>query len=87
MGTDLTLSQWWVGGPAGKLYELDTIVEQIERPLSRAPFIFRKAGQSPFVRELVIPFRGGGFVVLHEIEGGEPVNMLAVRHQLEDDYH
>ncbi len=66
---------------------VDTIVEQVETQLSRSPFIFRKAGQSPFVRERVIPFRGGGYVVLYEIDGGDKVNILAVRHQLEDDYH
>ncbi len=45
---------------------LNTLVEQIERQLSRVPFIFRKAGQNSFVRELVVPFRGGGCVVLFE---------------------
>jgi len=66
---------------------IDTITTEVESHLSRAPFIFRKAGQSPFLRELVIPFRSAGYVVLYEIEDGSTVNILAVRHQLEDDYH
>ncbi len=66
---------------------IDTITTEVEGHLSRAPFIFRKAGQSPFLRELVIPFRSAGYVVLYEIEDGSTVNIQAVRHQLEDDYH
>ena len=66
---------------------IDTLVAHVESHLSRTPFIFRKAGKSPFVRELVVPLRSAGYVALYEIEGGSTVNALAVRHQLEDDYH
>jgi len=66
---------------------IDTITVEVEGHLSRTPFIFRKAGVSPFLRELVIPFRGAGYVALYEIEGATTVNVLALRHQLEDDYH
>jgi len=50
-------------------------------------FTCRKAGQSPFVRELVIPFGRSGYVALFEIIDAEDVVVTAVRHQLEDDYH
>ena len=66
---------------------IDTIITEVEGHLGRAPFIFRKVGQSPFLRELIIPFSGTGYVVLYEIEEGSTINVLAVRHQLEDDYH
>ncbi|WP_310386130.1 type II toxin-antitoxin system RelE/ParE family toxin [Roseateles sp.] len=69
---------------------LDTIRSEIEVHLTRSPFIFRKATcapSNPFLRELLIPFRRGGYVALYEIDGGERVNILALRHQLEDDYH
>ena len=66
---------------------VDTIRTEVESHLSRTPFIFRKAAQSPFMRELVIPFRGAGYVALYVIEGAQTVNILAIRHQLEDDYH
>lgn len=55
--------------------------------LSRTPFVYRKAGSSPFLRELVIPFGHSGYVALFEIEDASTVTILAVRHQLEDDYY
>ena len=66
---------------------IDTITSEVEGRLSRSPFIYRKAGDSPFRRELIVPFRVGGYVVLYEIEDGATINIVAVRHQLEDDYH
>lgn len=66
---------------------IDTIVNEIETHLSRSPFIYRKAGQSPFMRELIITFRRSGYVALYEIENGETITIVAVRHQWEDDYH
>lgn len=55
--------------------------------LKASPFTCRKAGQSPFLRELVVPFGRSGYVALFEIEDKANVAVLAVRHQLEDDYH
>ena len=66
---------------------IDAIKASVEDHLSRTPFIYRKAGESPFLRELVIPFRAAGYVVLYEIEDGSIVSVVAVRHQLEDDYY
>jgi plasmid stabilization system protein ParE len=68
---------------------IDALRTELETRLARAPFIYRKAAgdASPFRRELIVPFRRGGYVVLYEIEGSTVVNILAVRHQLEDDYH
>jgi plasmid stabilization system protein ParE len=66
---------------------LDTLVNEIETHLSRSPFIYRKAGQSPFMRELIITFRRSGYVALYEIENGETITIVAVRHQWEEDYH
>lgn len=57
------------------------------RRLETAPFIYRKAGESAFLRELLVPFGHTGYVVLYEIVDAQTVDMLAVRHQLEDDYH
>lgn len=68
-------------------HAVDTIRAEVEGHLARAPFIFRKAADSPFLRELIIPLRRAGYVVLYEIEGKSVVNILAIRHQLEDDYH
>lgn len=55
--------------------------------LKRSPFIYRKADDDPFLRELLIPFGSSGYVALFEIEDAATVTVLAVRHQLEDDYH
>lgn len=55
--------------------------------LKSSPFTCRKAGSSPFLRELVIPFGRSGYVALFEIEDAASVVVVAVRHQLEDDYH
>ena len=55
--------------------------------LRTSPFTCRKAGQSPFLRELIIPFGRSGYVALIEIESATDVVIVAVRHQLEDDYH
>jgi hypothetical protein len=52
-----------------------------------SPFTCRKAGSSPFLRELIIPFGRSGYVALFEIENNSTVAVVAVRHQLEDDYH
>lgn len=55
--------------------------------LRSSPFTCRKADQSPFLRELVIPFGGTGYVALFEISCTDTVVIAAVRHQREDDYH
>lgn len=55
--------------------------------LRASPFTCRKAGQSPFLRELITPFGRSGYVALFEIEDESNVTVLAVRHQREDDYH
>jgi plasmid stabilization system protein ParE len=55
--------------------------------LKASPFTCRKAGPSPFLRELLIPFDRSGYVALFEIVGNTDVVISAVRHQLEDDYH
>jgi plasmid stabilization system protein ParE len=56
--------------------------------LAFSPFSCRKAMPgNAFVRELIIPFGGAGYVALFEIASGSLVNVLAMRHQREEDYH
>lgn len=62
------------------------VIESGMSLLSTAPFAGRKPSDDAFLRELVIGFGSTGFVVLYEIEGGEVLTVLAVRHQREDDY-
>ena len=54
--------------------------------LRSSPFTCRKAGRSPFLRELVVSFGRAGYVVLFEIADGDTLIIAAVRHQREDDY-
>ena len=55
--------------------------------LSRSPFTCRKADQSPFLRELIIPFGRSGYVALFEIVDSTLVVIAAIRHMVENDYH
>jgi plasmid stabilization system protein ParE len=55
--------------------------------LRHSPFTCRKAEDSPFLRELIIPFSGHGYLALFDITDSTTVNVVAVRHQREDDYH
>lgn len=56
--------------------------------LQTFPFSCRKASpDTPFLREMVISFGGAGYIALFEIDEGEVVTILAVRHQREEDYY
>ncbi|WP_269505490.1 type II toxin-antitoxin system RelE/ParE family toxin [Burkholderia sp. IMCC1007] len=56
--------------------------------LESSPFTCRKVHPSmAFLRELIIPFGASGYVALFEIDDGQTVTILAVRHQRESDYH
>ena len=67
-------------------HALEAIKGAIEL-LRFSPFSCRKAlPDNPFLRELIIPFGAAGYVALFEIEPGSTVNILAVRHQREEDY-
>ena len=66
---------------------IDAIRAAAQHRLAITPFSFRKAGQNPAQRELIIPFGGSGYVALYEIVNPSTVVILAIRHQLEEDYH
>ncbi len=65
---------------------LDTITGGIDL-LAVSPFVYRKAGASPFLRQSLIPFGAAGYVALFEIDDASTITILVVRHQLEDDYY
>ena len=65
---------------------LEAIREAVDL-LRFSPFSCRKTlPDHPFLRELVIPFGSAGYVALFEIESDSTVNVLAIRHQREEDY-
>lgn len=66
---------------------IDAIRATVQHRLAITPYSFRKAAQNPAQRELIIPFGGTGYVALYEIVSTSKVVLLAVRHQLEEDYH
>lgn len=56
--------------------------------LQDSPFSCRKATpDTPFLREMIIPFGSAGYVALFEIDDHETVTILAICHQREEDYH
>lgn len=55
--------------------------------LETSPFACRKAGSSPFLRELVISFGRSDYVALFEIVDDRHIIVGAVRHRREDDCH
>lgn len=65
---------------------VDAIDHAAMHHLGRTPFIFRRAGPSVTTRELIIPFGTTGCVARYEIVGEGRVVVLAVRHQLEEDF-
>ncbi|SAK68851.1 toxin-antitoxin system, toxin component, RelE family [Caballeronia hypogeia] len=65
---------------------VEAIREGIEI-LKRFPFTCRKADEpNPFLRELLVSFGSSGYVLLFEVDDDTTVSILAIRHQLEDDY-
>ena len=54
---------------------------------SRHSATVKATSDTPFLRELIIPFGASGYVDLFEIDDEQTVTILAVRHQLEEDYH
>jgi plasmid stabilization system protein ParE len=68
-------------------HAVDAIEAACREQLARTPFSFRKAGTNPLRRELIIPFGRAGYIALFQIEPPALVMVLAVRHQLEADYH
>ena len=68
---------------------IQTLRKAIEWQLSSTPWSFRKAGQGDRStrREFVVPAGASGYIALFEIESPTLVLVLAIRHQLEQDYH
>ena len=62
-------------------------IREAFRPLSHAPNIGRLLEDSEDLRELVIDFGASGYLALYRLEPAlDAVTILAVKHQLEDDY-
>lgn len=57
------------------------------RHLTVTPYSYRKVGQRPTLRELIVPFGATGYVLRFDIRTPELVLVLGARHQREEDFH
>jgi len=55
--------------------------------LSTTPYSYRKVGQRPTLRELIVPFGSTGYVLRFDIHTPELVLVIGARHQREEDFH
>jgi plasmid stabilization system protein ParE len=55
--------------------------------LSTTPYSYRKVGQRPTLRELIVPFGSTGYVLRFDIRTPELVLVVGARHQREEDFH
>ncbi len=79
-----------LASPSGRIELAEEALAAIHdgfKLLERFPFTCRKVGDSPFLRELIIPFGRSGYVALFEIGEQARVTVAAVRHQREEDFH
>ena len=59
----------------------------VDSHLSTTRYSYRKVGQRPTLRELIVPFGSTGYVLRFDIRTPELVVVIGARHQLEEDYH
>jgi plasmid stabilization system protein ParE len=86
----LRLFDFLLGQDVAVAARAETAIYKAIESLELFPFSYRKvegADNNPFLRELLIPFGGAGYVALFEIGDKKTVTILAVRHQREEDYH
>lgn len=55
--------------------------------LSITPYSYRKVGQRPTLRELIVPFGSSGYILRFDIRTPERVLVIGARHQREEDFH
>lgn len=55
--------------------------------LSTTPYSYRKVGQRPTLRELIVPFGSTGYVLRFDIRTPALVLVVGARHQREEDFH
>jgi plasmid stabilization system protein ParE len=69
-------------------YEAVAVIREVaNRHLSMTPYSYRKVGQRPTLRELIVPFGSTGYVLRFDIRTPELVLVIGARHQREEDYH
>ena len=71
-----------------RAYDAIAVIRTVaDSHLSTTPYSYRKVGQRPTLRELIVPFGYTGYVLRFDIRTPELVLVIGARHQREEDYH
>jgi len=73
---------------AMRAYEAVAVIRAVAGShLATTPYSYRKVGQRPTLRELIVPFGSTGCVLRFDIRSPELVLVIGARHHREEDYH
>ena len=73
---------------AMRAYEAVEVLRTVAKShLATTPYSYRKVGQRPTLRELIVPFGSTGYVLRFDIRTPELVLVIGARHQREEDFH
>lgn len=71
-----------------RAYEALEVIRTVANShLSTTPYSYRKVGQRPTLRELIVPFGSTSHILRFDIRTPELVLVIGARHQREDDFH
>lgn len=85
---DLLLDRAETVEEAMRAYEaVEAIRIAAKSHLATTPYSYRKVGQRPTLRELIVTFGSTGYVLRFDIRTPELVLVIGARHQREEDFH
>ncbi|CAD5371003.1 Type II toxin-antitoxin system RelE/ParE family toxin [Rubrivivax sp. A210] len=85
---DFLLERAWTVEEAMRADEVLAVVRLVAQShLPTTPYGYRKVGQRPTLRELIVPFGSTGYVLRFDIRTPGLVLVIGARHQREEDYH
>lgn len=85
---DFLLDRAGTAEEAMRAYEVIAVIRSVaDSHLSTTPYSYRKVGQRPTLRELIVPFGSTGYVLRFDIRTPALVLVIGARHQREEDYH
>lgn len=85
---DFLLARAQTAEDAMRAYEaVQAIRTAANSHLSTTPYSYRRVGQRPTLRELIVPFGSTGYVLRFDIRTPELVLVVGARHQREEDFH
>ena len=85
---DFLLERAQIVEDAMRAYEAFEVIRAVANShLSTTPYSYRKVGQRPTLRELIVPFGSTGYVLRFDIRTPELVLVIGARHQREEDFH